>query len=194
MEYTAVVETLKQQALRFHRALVQAHIYPKEISEHEFLQRVEDEVSKRARNVVQGIEDLDLVKVDLPISLLYCLKDIVPVASWDYEFGYEALFQEFERLFVNTRHRFAWSYDEASSILRYALDNQIWVLEGLSPLEEVDWEVYERIRHNMTQHLLRYGETLYDEIGTGDQTIMVVLAPREAVSVLAEYLPKPDIF
>jgi hypothetical protein len=96
MDYVEGVEILRRRSLDFHRALKESGVYCGQVSEADFLERVESHLSQRARNVAQGIEGLRLTLLSLPVGLLYSLLDRVPAMAWDYEFGYEGFFEDAE--------------------------------------------------------------------------------------------------
>jgi hypothetical protein len=191
MEYSEVFETLKQHALNFHHVLKQGRVYSAEITETEFLARVDDRLSGRAKNVVQGIEGFELTRLSLPVGLIYSLFEVVPVATWDYEFSYARFFQDLEKLFSRTRYSFSWAYDARQSELHYSLDDQTWSIENLALTEDLDPIVYLEIHQKLSDYLSGRGQLLYDAT-TGDQTGMLILVPAGAATMLADYLIAVD--
>ena len=187
MDYPKVLTALQQRALSFHRALEEGELYSAKISEAEFLERVDDPLSRRAKNVVQGIEELPLTLLSLPVGLVYSLLDLLPAITWDYEFGYEDLLGELKTLFDKASQRFSWEYDLERSILDYALNNHSWSMTDLTLHDEVDPLNYLEIRDNLSRPLRMLGLTLYDAT-TGDQTGMLILMPVEAVGMLKDHL------
>lgn len=198
MSYNEVLEALRAHALKFHKALVKGKIYTTNLKKEEFFDRICAELSGTARYIVEHNGDLELHKLNLPVSLRNELEDVLAYANWDYEACYDGFFDDLTRLFSRSAHAFKWEYDPGSSQLIYALDGHSWTIDNLRLRAEVDFEVYEKIMSPLNDALKEHGQVLYDAV-TGDQTGLLILMPSASPGIIKDFFievhdPRAEIF
>jgi hypothetical protein len=191
MNKNEILESLRQQAVKFHQALIDGKVYVKNIDKQEFLFRIDKLVDDNAERIVENVEGLELSTLALPVNLLYVLEDVLPFAIWDYEFGYDGFFDDLNKLFSKTSHIVEWGYDSEASQLKYSLDNQTWTINNLEHTAEVDPEIYSEILDNINNYLQKQDEILYAAV-TGDQTGLLILVPSNSLENLKDFLISND--
>jgi hypothetical protein len=178
---------LRERALELHRILTEAHVYRSPPSDDDFLRRVERVISDEAANVQAGRVDRNLALLAIPVSVLCALGDLAPTMSWDYEFGYEALFELLEALFCKSGRAFAWGRAAgAREQYEYTLDGRPFVLQAADDTE-VHPRDYQKILKDLQDALRPNGLMLYDP-ETGDQSGLLVLIPQAAEARLRSVL------
>lgn len=121
-------------------------------------------------------------------------KNILYGGGFDYEYGYEALFETLENLFKKAKISFSWKM-ENDSLYTYEVDGSKYKL-NLSENEEadiyeVDPDAFVELESNINKALQKQNLCLVHTY-TGDQTIDYVLVSKENFQKLKEILPNAE--
>ncbi len=192
MEAVEIRKTLYQRAISFHSILQETEVYHKPVSKDDFVQRTAAVIDRRIQNVINGVEELELTILSLPVGLLYQLSDVVPVVTWDYEFGYNHLFEQLETLFVVSPHIFEWQYNVQERQIQFSIDDVTWNLNDINASDEVNFEdTYGILIGSLSEYLHSRGHCIFEPT-TGDQAGTIMLIPVQSVDRLREYLISTD--
>jgi hypothetical protein len=207
MEYYEVLERLKRRALGFHHVLSRTGVYRTELSEAEFLRRINDIVKEMAEEVTEdianGSEEFLVTVMILPEILLNELSDIIYTSSWDMGLGAVEFFNQLQNLFDQSPFHFIWSLDKAQGKLDFEIDSIAWSIDvrdmnlidksfsfaaSTFVVEARDWlNILSSELDELYDYLTDQGWQLYPST-TGDEIIVFLLLPEIAVDAVKDYL------
>lgn len=205
--YDEVLERLERRALGFHHVLSRTGVYRTELSEAEFLRRINDIVREMAEEVTEdianGSEEFLVTVMILPEILLNELSDIIYTSSWDMELGAVEFFNQLQSLFDQSPFHFTWSLDKAQGKLDFEIDSIAWSIDvrdmtlidksfsfaaSTFVVEARDWlNILSSELDELYDYLTDQGWQLYPST-TGDEIIVFLLLPEIAVDAVKDYL------
>lgn len=177
---------------KVYDAIAEAELWSKKLSYEEYHKKID--VYSRGTSKIPSEQDLQN-PADFTRGIFIALDEsLVYTGGFDYEYGYDDLFETLDRLFKKANIPFSWesinddSYD-------YAVDDTKYNLDFTSSNEEDNLEVgsdaFVEVESNINRALEKRQLYLV-HTHTGDQTADYVLIKREFVNILREIFPEAD--
>ncbi len=174
---------------KVYDTISESGLWVKKLSYEEYLKKT-DEYSKKYSTFPSEQDLLDPPNFTRGIFIAIN-KYIVYVRGFDYEDGYDALFETLSELFQKATIPFSWERAN-DSLYRYRVDGSKYEL-GLSSKDEdeVEGDALLEIEVNINKALKKRGLYII-HTHTGDQTADYVLAKTDSTDKLKEIFPNSE--